>query len=64
MSDKRVSILGIRPVHPGRGEPSYIEANVALEYLKGTPIVGIRIEPAQAVELIRQLAVAHQVTTR
>ena len=57
-----VRVLGVGPVHPGRGEPSRIVLHVHLAYLKGEPIESVVISPEQAVRLIEQLAQALRVT--
>jgi hypothetical protein len=59
---RRIELLGVRPNHPGRGEPSYIELNVALAYLRGEPVESIVLTPAEAVLLIEQLAIAIRAT--
>jgi hypothetical protein len=64
MRDKRISVLAIRPVHPNRGEPSYIELAVVLDYLKGAPVASVRLTPAQAIRLIEQAAMAVRVVTQ
>lgn len=59
MSDKyKIGLLGIRPVHPGRGESSRIELNIELRYLKGTPIATIILTKAEVIELLAQAATA------
>jgi hypothetical protein len=48
---KRISLLGIHPVHPGRGEPSRIELTVILDYLKGGQAAKVVLTPGQALKL-------------
>ena len=53
---RRIAILGVRPVHPGRKEPSRIEMAVVLHYLKGEPVENIVLTRKQATVLIERLA--------
>lgn len=49
-----MSLIGIRPVHPGRGEPSRIELNVVHEGLQGMPVSGIVLTPYEALKLAEE----------
>jgi hypothetical protein len=60
---RHVTVLNVHPVHPGRGEASYIEIVVALDYLKGVPIAVDVLYPESALVLIEQLARAIRSTT-
>ena len=63
MSERRIVLLGARAAHSGRpGEPSYIELNLVLEYLKGEPIANIVLTPHEALRLAEQLLTAERVT--
>jgi hypothetical protein len=59
---REIQVLGVRPYHPGRGEPSRIALNLMLKYLRGTPIEVVVVSPNEAIRLIEQLAVAIRVT--
>lgn len=60
---RRITVLNVTPVHPGRGEPSHIEMCLVLEHLKARPVVCVRITSEQAIRLIEQLALAVRVTS-
>lgn len=62
MTLPRVEIMGVHPIHPGRGEPSRIEAAIVLRHLRAEPVVTVILTPAKAIELIEQLAIAIRVT--
>lgn len=59
---RKIQVLGVRPNHPGRGEPSRIELNLILSYLRGEPVETVVLTPAEAIVLIEQLALAIRVT--
>ncbi len=61
--NRTVTVLNVHPVHPGRGEDSYIEVVVALDYLQGVPIAVDVLSPESALILIEQLARAVRATT-
>jgi hypothetical protein len=60
--ERSIKMLGVRPAHPGRGEPSYIQIAVVLSHLKGEPVVTTVLSPAEAIRMIEQLAQAIRVT--
>jgi len=62
MTKRKISVLGVRPNHPGRGEASFIELNLVLWYLRGEPIESVVLTTQEAVSLIEQLALAVRVT--
>jgi hypothetical protein len=55
MTAKQISVLNAVPVHPGRGEPSYIALYVTLDYLKNTPIASEVLSENDALKLAEQL---------
>lgn len=64
MVERKVRILGIQPDHPGRGEPSRIVANVALDYIKGEPVVPLVLSVEDALALSEQALHAARVIMR
>jgi hypothetical protein len=61
MVDRKITLHGVHPVHPGRSEPSRIELLLILDYIKGAPIVAIEISHEKALSLIEQLAFSARV---
>jgi hypothetical protein len=59
---RELRAVRVGPVHPGRGEPSYIELVALPAWLKSDQYVTARLTPAEAILLIEQLAMAVRVT--
>lgn len=59
---KSLRNIDVGPVHPGRGESSYIELRAIPEWLKGNVFATARLTPEQAILLIERLAMAVRVT--
>lgn len=62
MTERAIRVHAVHPVHPGRGEPSHIEMTLILDYIKGTPVVSVRLPFRKALELLEQLATAVRIT--
>lgn len=60
--NRSITVHGVTPNHRGRGEPSYIELVLILDYLKGAPMESIVISPTKALRLIEELALALRAT--
>lgn len=63
MAERKITLMGINPVHPGRGEPSSIELTLVLDYIKGTPVVSVPLTGKQALRLAEQAVMAVRVVT-